>query len=322
MSYNYEFLMGDEPLPVKAILGSVNEYNLHWHNKIEIIFVLEGSVNVSVDKAEYVIQENDIILINTGQLHSFKRTEDKNTLLAIQIEPEFYNNCFPKFKNMRFHCRSLLQEGREKYKFDVIRHYIANIIWCLNEKDKGYELIIGSYLCLLGGHLINNFDYDVIEDKKYEVSDRDIIRIRNIMNYANENMGRNITLKEIAEKEHLNYHFLSHFIKDKIGISFQDYLNSIRLKKAVGMIINSDETITNIAHLSGFSSINSFNRLFKREYKSSPTEYRADLLNSRYKGVKVINSNRKFGTFLEVDMDAAFNKLYYYLSIPKTEGKE
>ena len=322
MSYKYEVVMGEEAIPVKTIIHSVNELDLHWHNKIEIIFVLEGSVNVSIGKETYLLQESDLILININELHSTRKTKDKNVLLAVQIDPEFYKHCFPKFKNMRFNCKYFSQEGGKKNKFDIIIHYIANITWCLNKKNKGYELIIGSYLYLLGEHLINNFHYDVIEAKSQEISDKDLIRIKNIIDYADENMGRNVTLKEIAERQHLNYHFLSHFIKDKIGMSFQDYLNSIRLNNAVSMIANSNDTITNIAYVSGFPSINSFNRLFKREYNCSPTEYRDGLLTSNHKSIKSNRENNKIGTYLDVDRNAALKKLYCYLSIPNTEDKE
>lgn len=322
MGYKYEFIIGEEILPVKTIIHSVNELDLHWHDKIEIIFILEGSVNVNIGKETYLLQENDLVLINTNELHSTRRTKDENVLLAVQIDLEFYKHCFPKFKNMRFDCKCFSQEGDIRGKFDIIRHYIANITWCLNKKNKGYELIIGSYLYLLGEYLINNFHYDVSEDKSQEITDKDLTRIKNIIDYANENMGRNVTLKEIAEKQHLNYHFLSHFIKDKIGMSFQDYINSIRLNKAVSMIENSDDTITNIAYVSGFPSTNSFNRLFKIEYNCSPTEYRERLLRSNPKSIKANKHNTKIGTYLDVDRNSAFKKLYCYLSMPNTVKEE
>ncbi len=334
MGYNYELVMEGEAEPVKAIIHSVNEFDLHLHDRIEIIFVLEGSVNVKIGKETYCLKENDLILVNTNELHSTRRTNDKNVLLALQINPEFYRNCFPKLRNMRFHCSDLSKESHGKDKFHIIKYYIANITWCLNKKNKGYELIIGSYLYLLGEHLINNFHYNVIEDKSKELTDKDFIRIKSIIDYTNENMERNVTLREIAEKQHLNYHFLSHFIKDKIGMSFQEYLNSIRLNKAVNMLVNSDDTITNIAYVSGFSSVNFFNGVFKKEHNCSPTEYREGLLSSNYESIKLIEdnknikdskkikNNKKVGTYLDVDRNSALKKLYCYLSVDNTTKEE
>lgn len=322
MGYKYEFIMGEPTLPIKTIIHSVDGFDFHWHDKVEIILVLDGSVNVSIGKEVYLLQESDVILVNPNELHSIKRTKDENVLLALQIDPKFYKTCYPGFKNLTFDCKSFSKESNEDDKFNNIRYYIANIVWTLNKKNKGYQLIIGSYLYLLGEHLINNFHYEIIEAKSQQISDKDLIRINNILDYANKNMGRNITLREISEKEHLNYHFLSHFIKDKIGMSFQDYLNSIRLNNGVSLLINSEHTITNIAYISGFPSVNSFNRLFKREYSCSPSEYREDLLSSNHKIIKQTKENKNIGTYLDVDRNAAFKKLYNYLSLSTIKSKD
>lgn len=136
MGYKYEFIMGEGTLPIKAIIHSVDGFDLHWHNKIEVILVLEGSVNVSVGKETYLLQENDMILVNANELHNTRRTKDKNVLLALQIDPALYKSYYPEFRNMRFDCKSLSQKEEED-RFNTIRHYIANITWYLNKKIKG-----------------------------------------------------------------------------------------------------------------------------------------------------------------------------------------
>lgn len=321
MSYKHEFIMGDEQLPLKAIIHSVNEFNLHWHNKFEILLVLEGSVNVSIGKENYVLYEEDVILINSNEIHATSRTNDKNILLALQIDPEFYISCYSKFKNIRFNNKPLNEKGEDKDNLHIIKHYIANIVWCLNKKSKGYKLIVGSYLLLLGEYLINNFKYALLEDSD-DITDGDLIRIKNIIDYTNENMYRNITLKEISGNMHLSYHFLSHFIKEKIGMSFQEYLNSIRLNKAVKLLSKDEQSITSIAYASGFPSVNSFNRLFKKYYNCSPSEYRDNLLSSKSKDDNVLQVNNEIGSYLEVDRNAALKKLYGYLKISPEESKE
>ncbi|SHJ18724.1 xylan 1,4-beta-xylosidase [Clostridium amylolyticum] len=321
MSYKYEFVMGDEELPLKAIIHSVNEFNLHWHNKFEILIVLEGSVNVSIGKENYVLYEEDVILINSNEIHATSRNEDKNILLALQIDPEFYISCYSKFKNMKFHNKPINEKGYDGDNLNILKQYIANVVWCLNKKNNGYKLVVGSYLLLLGEYLINNFKYALLEDRD-EITDGDLIRIKNIIDYTNENIGRNITLKEIAENMHLSYHFLSHFIKEKIGMSFQEYLNSIRLNKAVKLLSKDDQSITSIAYASGFPSVNSFNRLFKKYYNYSPSEYRDNLLSSKSKDDNVLQVNNEIGSYLEVDRNAALKKLYGYLKVSPREAKE
>lgn len=313
MINKYDFIIMEGTLPIKAIILRIDEIDLHSHNEFEFIFVLEGSIDVYIENEVYSLKESDVILINAYEIHSIKQIEEKNMILVLKVDPDFYNDCFPRFKNLRFHCKSIPYDSLEIEKFDIIRSYISNIALNIIKKNKGYELMVGSYLYLLGDHLLNNYSHEVVDIKKHD-NNRDITRINNIINYINKNLSRNITLKEIAEKYHLNYHFLSHFIKDKIGMSFQEYLNKIRLDRAENMLANSNSNISDIAISTGFSSTSYFNKLFKKKYKCSPSEYR-ELLNSDSKDFKSNNYNGKSRIYFEIKDNHVYEKLHPYLSI-------
>ena len=321
MEYVYEIIQGSEVLPVKTIIHSVDNFQMHWHNEMEFLLVLEGSVSIRIGEEVHYLKENDIILVNSDELYSTRKVRDKNVLLAVQINPDFYNRICPGFSKMRFSCRSFEYKKEEQGIFDTIKYYIAEIIWELNKKDLGYELGIASYLNLLGEHLLNNFKYDLIEKEDAELSDTDLARLQRIIEYVNENFHKKITLKEIAEREHLNYYYLSHFIKNKTGMSFQEYLNTVRLDKAVKMLITTDMSIIDISNTSGFPNINSFNNLFKDNYNTTPTEFRKD------RDYKTEGENKRPKTYLDVDRDAALRKLFTYLEndnlqIGKTAAKD
>ncbi|GEM_PF-5979437 len=87
------------------------------------------------------------------------------------------------------------------------------------------------------------------------------------------------------------------------------------------MLENSDDTITNIAYVSGFSSLNFFNGVFKKEYNCSPKEYRERSLRANYESVKLIDDKiniedkKKVRTYFDADRNSALKKLYSYLSI-------
>nr|WP_312986014.1 helix-turn-helix domain-containing protein [Clostridioides sp.] len=311
MINKYDFIIMEGTLPIKATVRRFDEIDLHWHNEYEFIFVLEGSIEVCIEKDVYYLKESDVMLVNGCEFHSIKKIEDQNLVLILKVAPDFYDDCFPIFKNLKFECKSFNNDSYDEEKFEIIRNYISNIAWNITQKNKGYELTVGSYLYLLGDHLINNFKYEIVDTKKHN-HDRDVTRINNIINYINDNLFRNITLKEIAEKYHLNYHFLSHFIKDKIGMSFQEYLNKIRLDKAEYLLTNSNSNISDIAISTGFSSTSYFNKLFKKKFNCSPSEYR-ELLEQNYKS----NTHK---IYYDINNDLVYEKLFTYLSIPSNSN--
>jgi len=57
-------------------------------------------------------------------------------------------------------------------------------------------------------------------------------RLRRILNYIDENYSDKVLLSEIAKRENLSMTYLSHFIKDNLNQTFQEYLNNIRFSHA------------------------------------------------------------------------------------------
>lgn len=106
------------------------------------------------------------------------------------------------------------------------------------------------------------------------IKNKYVERINKIKEYINSNYRKSITLNDFADKELLSIPYLSKFIKKHLGITFTEYLNSVRLNYAVEELINTDRPITRIALENGFSTTFLFNKCFKEAYKITPNEYR------------------------------------------------
>lgn len=312
----FELIHTRETIPMKTFIYSANKMTMHWHRQIELLLVLEGSIKLKIATDEYEMHEDDLILLNTNQVHGIMETSEENILLSVQIEPSFYNKYFLGFNNIRFDCKSFLHKGQDR--FDVIRYKLAKIVWEVNKKVLGYELNAVSYLAKLGSHLINNFPSEELENDTSESISRDIFRLNNIIEYIDENISNKITLKDLADDQGLSTYYLSHYIKRMMGISFQQYINLARLNLAIDLLLSTDKTITEIAIESGFASIKSFNTVIKRNHNCTPTEYR-----EKYKKMPS-NFENGFGeskdkiisnTYLDVDTDFVLSKLFDYLDL-------
>lgn len=294
----------NDGLSVKAMIQSVSEYKMHWHNDMELILVLEGSLVVGVGENTYTLNEDDIILINPHEVHTTRKTKENNVLLVVQIDPQFYNSAFPNFNKVKFKCNALKQNHKQTL---TIKSYLAHIVWELNKQRMGFELKIGSYLYQLGEYLLNNCPHEIIE-QDLSLRDTELERITRIVRYIQENLHKKITLSEIAEMEHLNYHYLSHFIKGTLGLSFSEFLNSLRLDTAEKLLVTTDSSIISISNKSGFSNVSSFNTLFKNEHGLTPTEFR------KKSKTTIVSPPIKSASYLDVDQDHAFENLFKYLN--------
>ena len=83
-----------------------------------------------------------------------------------------------------------------------------------------------------------------------------------------------ITLESIADIAGFSKFHFSRLFKQCSGQNFYDYLCFKRIKTAEMLLLKPTLPITEIALQSGFSSLSTFNRTFKRLKNCTPTEYR------------------------------------------------
>lgn len=98
--------------------------------------------------------------------------------------------------------------------------------------------------------------------------------IENIKNYIKENTYSKNNISEIADIFHYNAKYIGQLFKKETGISFNEYVNIIRLEQAKILLSESDKTILSIAFEIGFNSVSYFNRVFKSHFYVTPKEYR------------------------------------------------
>lgn len=82
-----------------------------------------------------------------------------------------------------------------------------------------------------------------------------------------------ITVAEIAARLNLNRSYFSTLFKESIGVSPQEYLNELRLKKAAELMISYQKSPSVAAFSTGYSDIYNFSKMFKRYYGVSPRAY-------------------------------------------------
>lgn len=318
----FEIINTSDTVPMKIFIHSINNSKMHWHKEIEILLVLKGSIKLRIGMDEYEIQEDDLILLNPNEVHSISKTKEQNMLLALQIQPEFYNKYFLKFGDMIFDCKSFLH--KEQYRFNKIRSILAKLVWEINKKRAGYEFNVISNLAMLGYHLVNNFSYKQLEHGTVESISRDIFRLNTIIDYIDKNITNKLTLKDVADNEGLSIYYLSHYIKRVMGISFQEYINLERLNLAIDLLLTTDKTITEISLESGFSNTRALNTIMQRVHNCSPTQYRKNHLketSNLHNGVEKTCDKIKSRTYLDVDRKEALSKLFNYLDYHE-EDKE
>ncbi|MCI8286628.1 MAG: 2-isopropylmalate synthase, partial [Lachnospiraceae bacterium] len=98
-------------------------------------------------------------------------------------------------------------------------------------------------------------------------------RIVEIISFI-KNEYKTVTLDTLAETFHLSKPYLSKYIKEKAGMTFQEAVKKERMKKARTMLRETEMTVETVAVEVGYENVEHFNRLFKKNYGMTPMQYR------------------------------------------------
>ncbi|OAB38548.1 hypothetical protein PMSM_01745 [Paenibacillus macquariensis subsp. macquariensis] len=319
VDYIYESIQMNNDLPINIFLHNAQFVEDHWHDSIELLFVLKGKVDVYIEKKRFTLQEEDVLIINSNEIHRIQ-SDENNLLLALQIPISFIKTQFADIDEVKFLCKSFLYKPEEQEKFNEVRSLLAEMMWVYNKENFSYELKIKSLLFQLIYVLLWKFRESRTENSS-RIGSKYKDRMLSIVNYIQGNYMKSLSLHEIAEQEHLSLPYLSSFFQKSMGKSFSEYVNQLRLKHALRDITYTDHSITQIAMDHGFSSPKSFHKVFKDVYKVTPNQYRKDLQTHEEHEQKPLNH---YATYLDFDREYAYKALFKYLPSADhlTQGKK
>ncbi|HCL00840.1 MAG TPA: AraC family transcriptional regulator [Lachnoclostridium phytofermentans] len=252
------------------------DFSTHWHPAFEIIIPLENTYTVRVSNEEYLLHPGDILIIPAGELHYLMAPNSGSRLIYL-----FDSSIISKLNGFSYlipyisqpilmsqdtHSQiyteeaNLLEKMCEEYFSDNNLRELAIYSHLLN-----FFVTLGRYRM----NVENTFSY-VHQTKQKELIDK----LNIVFDYLDQHYMEDITLEKVASVAGFSKFHFSRLFKQCSGQNFYDFLCFKRIKSAEMLLLNPDLTITEIALQSGFSSLSTFNRTFKRSKNCTPTEYR------------------------------------------------
>ena len=231
----------------------------HLHKEIEMIYVKEGEAIAHADKNCYRITEGDLFITFPNQIHYYENSIAGKYGLFIISQDAFF--CFKnKFKMFIPDC-NVINVHRES----DINEYIKKAV---NSDGEYRDTIISGYMNLIMAEIIEQ-----LELKPRMQSNK--TSLRDILAFCAEHYSEDITLEYVAENLHLSKYYISRLLNRQIDLSFSDYINTLRVNAACGLLEETDKKIADISEDVGFGTIRSFNRAFLRVTNMTPVQYRA-----------------------------------------------
>ena len=100
------------------------------------------------------------------------------------------------------------------------------------------------------------------------------LKLQTFSTYLKENFDKDISMDSLADRYHASPQYISRLIKKEVGMTYQSYLNHLRIQKAQELLIHTELSVSEIYERVGYHGRNTFIRTFKAICGVTPSEYR------------------------------------------------
>nr|WP_302597244.1 AraC family transcriptional regulator [uncultured Cellulosilyticum sp.] len=269
MDFKHEIVIPNEDLTFRMFLfeGHAGGYAVakHWHQSIEIFAVYEGEMDYYINEKEYHLTPGKFVLLNSNEIHSINVPE-KNYTIVLQIPLKTFEKYYSNEQYILF-SHSPREEDKK----------IMNLIKSMFEEYEahkiGYEFKVQSKYFRLLYELVAKYRVENVEEALI-VSNKKLSRLSKVTAYIKEHHAEKISLEQIAKIFGYAPAYLSRMFQQYAKVNFKDYLKEIRLESAYKEMLNSSNTLSDIALNNGFPNEKAFSKAFFEKYGQLPSEYR------------------------------------------------
>ncbi len=239
--------------------------NSHRHAYYEIELIVNGSGTHIINGNAYEERTGDIFIMRLTDFHEFVHTKETENWV-IEIPTSYVSG---DIANMMMQVNGDIVTNLTNGDFEKAKSIYCMIEEVKDKKEKFYDL--------LKQHLTLSLILFILDrtDKNISKSASNDERLYAIIEYINANIAQpELSINSIAAKFYISRSYLSAFFKKNMGITLSAYLRKIRLSNAAMQLASTNKKVMDISVDSGFNSLTTFLREFKKEYGISPSDMR------------------------------------------------
>ena len=254
------------------VVDDVNFYSpFHWHNHIEVLYVLEGKIDFKVEQRKYILIPNDMIIVNSETIHSSKLCGHARYIL-LQVPLSAFEGVYDDIESVVF------KERPEPSQAENMYNYLSQMLKAVDDKKQENRIKFISLLYDFFYQLLTS--YQTAHKKTGAASYYGINRISPVMAYVEKEFRSKITLQDAAEILNVTPEHMCRLFKKYTDMTFNEYLMSLRISAFYQMLQNTNQKISVILEECGITNYKVFIREFKKTFGKTPEMLRSEWNNT------------------------------------------
>lgn len=252
---------------------------LHYHRYTEYILCVEDGIEFTINSKKISPDTKDIIVIGANVIHSsYKPSKSKGkqyvfripqNLLSGMINNTNYKKSINKFETLFMPYNYYIIKDDKLYS--ELLEIFQNIYIAIN-KETNHTLYIYSQILMIADTFLK---YQTsIPSKNTSLSKGNETNIQITADYMQQHFNKKIAMEDMAKMAHMSYSYYPKMFKKTMGVSFSNFLISLRISAAEELMLAGKYTMNEIAEKSGFPSQSTFNHTYKKLRGFSPRDFK------------------------------------------------
>lgn len=251
----------------------------HWHRDLEFMFVVRGNVTGYFGGEQVSLRQGDGFFVNTGNFHSIELDNcDSCQVRSFVFDPVLLSGgtdtvFAEKYVKPIITVSAFPGAGlydREPVQHEILEHVKLAHYACESEED-AFEYDVRYHL--------SKALYYVYKENEQLLSEKSGIivhshRTRAMLDYIHKHYDETITLADLAQEINVCEREVQRYFRKDLNTSPISYIQQYRIHIASKMLIDSEQPITEIGLMCGFSNSSHFCRIFREHMGSSPQSFR------------------------------------------------
>ena len=256
-------------------------YPWHSHTEYELCYVIKSYGTRYVGDSIESFDKGDLVLTGSNLPHFWKSDEAfhkgspnlRVQAIVIQFHADFFLNAINNYPEF-YHIKKLLNLSSRGIKFykptvNLVKGMLHDMIETYNF-DR-IILMLKILDCLAKSNSYKVLGSEVFPLKQAEFSND---RLDKVINFLNFRYREKISLETVSNLAGYHPNAFCRFFKERTGKSLSGYINDMRIGYACKLLIDRNQSVSQICFECGFNNVSNFNRTFKRLTGFTPSDYR------------------------------------------------
>ena len=251
--------------------------------RIEILEVVSGSAKIQIGTEYVLVGAGELVYIPEGAVACVMADEPtavRGIIFDISIIEANMVNYETEILYM-FYVQSenkIKVFGKDHPTYKILSKYMAEAHDEYAAKDVCYNLPIRADIYMMVTELLRY--YCSAKNDLEKLVYHNVLRLRPVISYISEHYNEKIYIEKLAEIIMVSADYFTKMFKDSIGKTPVEYINGIRVNRAMKLLISTQDPMADIAAKTGFCNPNYFHKIFKQYMEVSPLAYRKANANS------------------------------------------